>query len=58
MQSDLELARAATLAGAAVGLRYFAALADLPRELKADGSVVTEADRAVEAAIRAVLTEG
>jgi histidinol-phosphatase len=53
--NDLELAREATLAGAAVGLRYFAALADLPRERKADGSVVTEADRAVEAAIRAVL---
>ncbi|MEU4221188.1 inositol monophosphatase family protein [Actinoplanes sp. NPDC026623] len=58
MLSDLELARAATLAGAAVALRYFAALADLPRERKADGSVVTEADRAVEAAIRAVLSEG
>jgi histidinol-phosphatase len=57
VQSDLELARTATLAGAAVALRYFAALADLPRERKADGSVVTEADRAVEAAVRAVLTE-
>ncbi len=55
MQSDLDLARAAVLAGAAVALRYFAALADLPRERKDDGSVVTEADRATEAAIRAVL---
>ncbi|AGZ43516.1 inositol monophosphatase family protein [Actinoplanes friuliensis] len=56
MQSDLELARTAVLAGAAVGLRYFAALADLPQERKTDGSVVTEADRAVEAAVREVLT--
>ena len=55
VQSDLELARTAALAGAAVAMRYFAALADLPRELKSDGSVVTEADRAVEAAIRAEL---
>jgi histidinol-phosphatase len=57
METDLQLARRAASAGAAVGLRYFAALADLPRELKADGSIVTEADRAVETAIRAVLTE-
>ncbi|MFB9235847.1 inositol monophosphatase family protein [Plantactinospora siamensis] len=56
METDLELARRAALTGAAVALRYFAALARLPREVKADGSVVTEADRAVEAAIRAVLT--
>jgi histidinol-phosphatase len=32
-------------------------LADLPRELKADGSVVTAADRAAETAIREVLGE-
>jgi histidinol-phosphatase len=57
MESDLELARRAALTGAAVGLRYFAALAQLPRQLKADGSVVTEADRAVEAAVRGVLAE-
>lgn len=57
VHSDLELARTAALAGAAVAMRYFAALADLPQERKADGSVVTEADRAVEAAIRAVLTD-
>ena len=56
METDLVLARRAALAGAAVGLRYFAALADLPRERKSDGSIVTEADRAVEAAIREVLT--
>ncbi|MFF5227057.1 inositol monophosphatase family protein [Dactylosporangium sp. NPDC000521] len=55
--SDLLLARRAALAGAEVGMRYFAALAELPKEVKADGSVVTEADRAVEAAIRAVLAE-
>jgi histidinol-phosphatase len=56
VETDLQLARRAASAGATVGLRYFAALADLPRELKADGSIVTEADRAVETAIRAVLT--
>ena len=55
LMDDLELARRAALAGGAVGLRYAQALADLPRELKADGSVVTAADRAVEAAIREVL---
>lgn len=55
MADDLELARRAALAGAAVGMRHFAALAGLAREAKPDGSVVTEADRAVEAAIREVL---
>ena len=57
MGTDLQLARRAALAGAAVGLRYFAALAELPREYKSDGSVVTEADRAVEGAIREVLAD-
>lgn len=57
MEDDLSLARRAVLVGAEVGLRYFAALADLPRERKSDGSVVTAADRAVEAAIREVLGE-
>ncbi|MFG1840324.1 inositol monophosphatase family protein [Micromonospora sp. NPDC049175] len=57
MEDDLSLARRAALTGAAVGLRYFATLAQLPRELKSDGSVVTEADRAVEAAIREVLAD-
>jgi histidinol-phosphatase len=57
METDLQLARRAALTGAAVGLRYFATLAQLPRELKSDGSVVTEADRAVEAAIRKVLAD-
>jgi histidinol-phosphatase len=56
VQSDLELARTAVLAGAQVALEYFADLAELPRERKTDGSVVTEADRATEAAIRAILT--
>lgn len=57
METDLQLAQRAALTGATVALPHFAALADLPRELKADGSVVTAADRAVEAAIREVLTE-
>ncbi|MBG0567405.1 inositol monophosphatase family protein [Actinoplanes aureus] len=56
MADDLSLARDAALAGAAEALRHFAALADLPREVKADGSVVTRADRAVEAVIREALT--
>jgi histidinol-phosphatase len=55
MTDDLRLARRAASAGAAVGLRHFAALTDLPRELKADGSIVTAADRAVEVAIRDVI---
>lgn len=52
---DLELARRAALAGGDLGLRFAETLAELPRERKADGSVVTEADRAVEAAIREVI---
>ncbi|GLY00165.1 inositol monophosphatase family protein [Actinoplanes sp. NBRC 101535] len=53
---DLTLARDAALAGAQEAMRHFAALDGLPREVKADGSVVTRADRAVEARIREVLT--
>ncbi|GAA4938686.1 inositol monophosphatase family protein [Actinoplanes utahensis] len=56
MADDLQLAQEAALAGAAEALRHFAALAELPRELKQDGTVVTAADRAVEDRIRAVLT--
>ncbi|WP_432417570.1 inositol monophosphatase family protein [Actinoplanes solisilvae] len=56
METDLQLAQRAALTGAAVALPHFAALADLPREVKKDGSVVTAADRAVESAIRDVLT--
>jgi histidinol-phosphatase len=52
---DLDLTRRAALAGSVVALRYAEALADLPRELKTDGTIVTQADRAVEAAIREVL---
>lgn len=55
METDLQLAQRAAIVGAAVALPHFAALADLPREFKADGSVVTAADRAVESAIREVL---
>lgn len=57
VETDLQLAQRAALVGAGVALKHFAALADLPRELKADGSIVTAADRAVEAAIREVLAE-
>jgi histidinol-phosphatase len=55
VETDLQLAQRAALIGSGVALSHFAALADLPRELKADGSIVTMADRAVEAAIREVL---
>ena len=55
MNDDLRLARRAVSAGAAVGLRHFAALSGLSREHKADGTVVTAADRDVEAAIREVI---
>jgi histidinol-phosphatase len=55
VETDLQLAQRAALVGAAVALKHFAALAGLPQELKADGSIVTAADRAVEAAIRDVL---
>jgi histidinol-phosphatase len=56
VETDLQLAQRAAITGAAVALPHFAALADLPRELKSDGTVVTAADRAVESAIRDVLT--
>ncbi|MET0423902.1 MAG: inositol monophosphatase family protein [Actinoplanes sp.] len=55
VETDLQLAQRAVLTGATVALPHFAALAALPREVKADGSVVTAADRAVEVAIRQVL---
>lgn len=57
MEDDLQLGRRAALAGAEVGLRYFAKVAGLRRERKIDGSVVTEADRAVEATIIGILTD-
>jgi histidinol-phosphatase len=56
VETDLQLAQRAALTGAAVALPHFEALAELPREVKADGSVVTAADRAVESAVREVLT--
>lgn len=55
MLSDLDLAREAAHAGSAVALKHFAALADLPREVKPDGSLVTAADRETEVAIRELL---
>jgi histidinol-phosphatase len=57
VETDLNLAQRAAITGAAIALPHFAALNDLPRELKADGSVVTAADRAVETAIREILAE-
>jgi histidinol-phosphatase len=57
VEDDDQLARRAALAGAGVAMRYFAALTGLRHERKIDGSVVTEADRAVEATIREVLRD-
>src|SRR3954469_2777409 len=56
VETDLQVAQRAVITGAAVALRHFGALAELSRELKADGSVVTAADRAVETAVREVLS--
>jgi histidinol-phosphatase len=56
VETDLQLAQRAVITGAAVALRYFGALAELSQERKADGSVVTAADRAVETAVREVLS--
>lgn len=55
MRDDLVLAQRAAVAGAAVGLRYFARVQELARQQKADGSVVTEADLTVEEEVRRVL---
>ncbi|MEL7976791.1 inositol monophosphatase family protein [Isoptericola sp. F-RaC21] len=52
---DLDLALAAALSGAELGLRYFHRVQELAREHKLDGSVVTAADLAVEEQVRAVL---
>jgi histidinol-phosphatase len=57
VETDLQLAQRAVLVGSGVALSHFAAFAGLPRERKADGSIVTAADRAVEAAIRRVLAD-
>lgn len=54
--SDLAVALRAALAGATVGLSYFDHVASLDQDRKADGSIVTEADLAVETAVRDVLT--
>jgi histidinol-phosphatase len=55
LADDLALAQRAALRGAAVGLGYWGRVRSLAQELKADGSIVTEADRAVETAVRDAL---
>jgi histidinol-phosphatase len=55
LESDLALAQRAALTGAELALRYFQDVHRLPKETKPDGSIVTEADRAVEEALRGVL---
>jgi len=52
---DLDLALQAALSGAELGLRYFAHVRELARDHKLDGSVVTEADLAVEERVRAAV---
>lgn len=56
VETDLQLACRAALAGAAIARRYFGEYRDLVKELKDDGSLVTDADREVGAAVQAVLT--
>ena len=56
MTDDLEVALRAALAGARLGMSYFARVAEISKERKPDGSLVTEADRAVEVAIREVIS--
>jgi len=55
---DLHLALAAGLAGARLGLGFYRRVATLSRQEKADGSVVTQADLAVEEEVKRVLTTG
>jgi histidinol-phosphatase len=55
LTDDLALAQRAALRGAEVGLGYWERVRSLAQELKADGSIVTEADVAVETEVRRVL---
>ncbi len=55
LDSDLAVALRAALAGASVGLSFFEHVASLDQGQKADGSIVTEADLAVENEVRDVL---
>ncbi|MFN8516386.1 MAG: inositol monophosphatase family protein [Chloroflexia bacterium] len=55
LADDLALAQRAALRGAAVALGYWGRVRSLAQELKADGSIGTEADRAVETEVRRVL---
>jgi histidinol-phosphatase len=55
LADDLVLAQRAALRGAEIGLGYWGRVRSLARELKADGSIVTEADRAVETEVRRTL---
>ncbi len=52
MPSDLVVAQGAALLAAELGMRYFERVSHLSPERKADGTVVTEADLAVEGTIR------
>jgi len=55
LTSDLGLALRAALGAAECGLPYWARVSRLAQEFKADGSIVTEADLAVETAAREII---
>lgn len=55
LAADLDLAKRAGLVAARVSLDYFARVASISPEIKSDGTLVTEADRAVEEAVRTLL---
>ncbi|MDQ7909542.1 inositol monophosphatase [Phytohabitans sp. ZYX-F-186] len=55
MSSDLDLAVDAVVNAAGLAMGYFTRVTRIRRERKQDGSIVTEADHAVEAAIRQTL---
>jgi histidinol-phosphatase len=55
VSSDLDLAVDVVANAAGLAMGYFARVTQIRRERKQDGSIVTEADRAVEAAIRQTL---
>jgi len=54
---DLDLALTAALAGADIGLAYFNRAGSLAQDQKDDGSLVTEAEVAVETEVRRVLQD-
>jgi histidinol-phosphatase len=58
MSDDLDLAMAAAVAGSRLAMSYVARMADVGHSRKPDGSLVTDADQAVETAIAGMLSAG